>query len=98
MAKLWARRGDKPALADEHNRLQDYRHVFESDAGQRVLADICRRNYVVQSTFAVGSADVTAFQEGRRRAALEIIETINRDPEVIAKMIAEGETAELMYE
>lgn len=98
VARLWSRRGDKPALADEHQRLQDYRRVFGGDAGHRVLADICRRNHVAQSSFAPGAPDVSAFQEGRRRAALEIIETINRDPEVIARMIAEGETAALEAE
>ena len=98
MARIWRQRGDRPALADEKQRLEDYRHVFDGDAGKRVLADICRRNHVAQSSFAPGAPDVTAFQEGRRRAALEIIEAINRDPEVIARMIAEGETEELLYE
>ena len=85
--------------AEAASRLQqlrtDYRVVFGSDAGQRVLADLMERLGVSQTSFRPGQPDMTAYHEGRRRAALEIVEIITADPTAPVRMIAQGDTEEL---
>jgi DNA-binding GntR family transcriptional regulator len=78
----------RAALAD------DYHLVFASPVGQRVLADILRRAEVMQSSFAADPMQ-TAFNEGRRRIGLEIIEMCNADPAAQQRMAQQGMTEEL---
>jgi hypothetical protein len=74
--------------------IEDYQEVFRTQAGQRVLADILRRNRVIDDTFDPAPT-VAAYHEGRRRAALEIVELINDDPDAAWRLAATGETEEL---
>jgi hypothetical protein len=48
----------------------------------------------MQSSFS-GDALETAYREGRRRLGLEIVETINRDPDAVLAMVTSGETSAL---
>ena len=73
---------------------QDYRTVFASDAGQNVLADLLARNHAGQSTFNP-DALVMAFREGRRRAALELVEMIDRSPDAQHRLLLSGDTEEV---
>lgn len=87
--------------AEKQNRMreralliEDYQEVFRTPAGQRVLADILRRNRVIDDTFDPVPT-VAAYHEGRRRAALEIVELINDDPDAAWRLAATGETEEM---
>ena len=96
MPKLWQTRRERRDAGAARTRraelIADYRTVFSTPSGQRVLADICRRTGVMQSSFTGDGAEATAYREGRRRAALEIIETINSDPETLARVAMDGDT------
>jgi hypothetical protein len=70
----------------------DYRVTFQTPAGQAVLADLLARNFVGQATFVAGAPDVTAFNEGRRRAVLELVAMINRNPDAVPALLRTGET------
>lgn len=101
MPRLWRtwreQRGDTAeaaALRQKQLRL-DYRTVFASEAGGRVLADILARAGVMQSSYTIGDSHETAFREGRRRLGLELIEMINSDPEALTKLATTGETDEV---
>lgn len=100
--QLWRdrRRGESPeeqARRAQEDRLflaMDYRHVFASEPGQRVLADILRRAGVMQTSFdAVPS--IAAYNEGKRRIGLEIIEMLNADPADQERLIRTGATESL---
>lgn len=52
---------------------QDYKLVFDSDAGRRVLMDLCTRGFVYGSTFVPGDPHATSHNEGRRSLALRIL-------------------------
>lgn len=103
LTRLWRRRAERAKTAqeaalEEAQRLLDYRMTFGTDHGRRVLADILRRARVVQSSYAGADTHATAFAEGRRRVGLEIIETVNRDPEAVDRMMRTGQVEELFNE
>lgn len=101
MPRLWRtwreRRNDTAAdaaLRERQLRL-DYRRVFATEEGGRVLADILARAGVMQSSYTIGDSHETAFREGRRRLGLELVEMINSDPEALTKLATTGETEEV---
>ena len=99
MSRVWKtfaeRREKRDVAAEERQRRIDYRAVFGSDTGQRVLADIMQRCGVMQTSFRPGLPDETAYNQGRQRAALEIVQTINMDPNAALKMAQSGETEDI---
>lgn len=105
MPRIWQfwrerRREESPEaqqrrLAEERAALaSDYRHVFASPAGQNVLADILRRAEVMQDSFAADPL-VAAYNQGRRRIGLEIIDMCNADPAAQQRLALHGTTEEL---
>ena len=82
---------DRQALAA---LASDYGDLFRSPAGQRVLAHILQRNRVFDTTFDA-TPTVAAFQEGKRRAALEILEMVNADPTAWQRMVDQDDTGAL---
>lgn len=72
----------------------DYRQTFASPAGQRVLADILRRGSVMQTSFDPHAA-TAAYNEGKRRLALEVVEMLNADPGQLDRLALTGDTEEL---
>jgi hypothetical protein len=80
-----------PEVAQEQAALaQAYRQTFATEQGRAVLADLLRRAGLMQSSFS-GEPLETAYREGRRRLGLEIVETINRDPDAVLAMVTSGE-------
>lgn len=62
---------------DENAKRRDYRRVFLSDdAGRRVLLDLFHEGYLLRTTFAVNPIE-TAFFEGCRGVALQILKNID---------------------
>jgi hypothetical protein len=105
MARIWQlwrdrQRGESPEdqarrVAEERLFLAiDYRQVFGSQAGQRVLADILRRAGIMQTSFDAVPA-IAAYNEGKRRIGLEIIELLNADPADQERLARTGDTESL---
>lgn len=69
----------------DRNRLSDYRAVFGSEEGKRVLADLCYANYVVRSTMD-RDTNVMVFREGSRAAVLQIFDYLEMTPEHLPKI------------
>lgn len=99
MPRLWRMRSERQsreqAAKEAAALVQAYRAVFSTPAGKDVLADILTRGGMVASSFAAGDPHMTAFNEGKRRLALEIIERLNVDPNALLTMLRTGETAGL---
>lgn len=89
------RRQASGAVERREALIRDYRQVFMTDAGQRVLADILERGGVMQPSFRGDGAGATAFREGQRYGALQIIEMINADPDAARRLAMTGNTEEL---
>ena len=88
----------KAQAAREAQRRTDYQITFGTESGQRVLADIVLRCQVCQTVFKPGQPDLSAFDAGRQRVALEIIETVTSDPEAPMRMVLANNTEELFRE
>lgn len=61
---------------EQEQLFKDYRATFGSDHGKRVLADLFQRCHVYQPSFtssARGFPELTAFREGERNVALQIM-------------------------
>ena len=56
-----------------------YKEVFNSEAGQEVLHDIMRHNYVFNSTQASDPMEMV-FAEGRRAVVLAIMHNLQKSP------------------
>jgi hypothetical protein len=71
---------------DELERVQDYRLVFGSELGKKVLWDIARSAHFFQSTAVPGDAHASALREGERSTFLRILGIVERDPERIKEL------------
>lgn len=58
---------------------RSYKTCFESDAGKVVLDDLKRRCFFVSQTHVVDHPDMTAFNNGKRDALLEILYRVEKD-------------------
>ena len=66
-----------------------YRQVFETDPGQRVLADLARYCNVATTSFVAGDPYQTALNEGRRDAFNHIAEMIGLTPADFPQLVKE---------
>ena len=74
-------------------RRDDYVTVFNSDTGQRVLADLMSQFHMGRSSHASGDACETAFREGERHVVLHILHMISKrsDPDWMNDKLDQGE-------
>jgi hypothetical protein len=66
------------------NKIKDYRKVFGSESGRRVLHDLIATNYVMQPTITgkgIENPQLMAAREGQRIAVLNILAVLEMDPE-----------------
>ena len=100
MARLWRMRSEQPsrdqAAKEQAALVGAYRAVFGTIQGRDVLADILTRAGMVGSSFVPGDPHATAFNEGKRRLALEIIERLNVNPDRLLTMLRTGEAGDIL--
>lgn len=75
--------------ADKVRMHEKYVAVFSTPVGQDVLRHICKRGFVMSSTFVPGDIHTTALNEGSRRLALSILRFVAKDPKELAKFVEE---------
>jgi hypothetical protein len=80
LATVWKTKARVDAVAYEYHRLKDFSHV---------LADIAVRGNIWRTSHDPAKPDAlnTAFNEGRRALALEIIELAEMDPRRLREII-----------
>ncbi len=61
----------------------DYRTVFDSPQGRKVLADLCQRHFVFNSTHIPNDPYTSAFQDGRRSVVVDILRYVKIDLETL---------------
>tara|TARA_R100001086_G_scaffold240680_1_gene167032 strand:- start:12324 stop:12581 length:258 start_codon:yes stop_codon:yes gene_type:complete len=70
----------------------DYKEVFHTEAGRRVLADICKSAHIANSTYDQHvDPQMTFIREGERRTVLRILHTLKMKPSDIEKLLEEKE-------
>ena len=71
---------------------EDFKAVFSSEQGKRVLSHICRECGVLRPSFVPGEAlENTAFNEGMRNVALMILTALDESPERFLELSQEIE-------
>ena len=73
---------------DDRARIQDYRTVFGTEAGKRVLGDMASRHWYFRGTLHP-EALVMAHREGERNAILEILRYLELKPDDLAAFRAQ---------
>ena len=72
----------------EKRRRALYKEVFNSEAGQEVLHDIMRDNYVFNTTQSSDPLEMS-FNEGRRAVVLAIMHNLQKSPQELMEEQAE---------
>lgn len=70
--------------------VQDYKKVFSSAEGKRVLWDLMKHSGLMSTSFVPNDPHATSYNEGTRQTVLHIIQKLNTDIKTLEKMIKEG--------
>ncbi len=87
MAKKKLSKRAKASLAT----LSDYKTVFKSEEGRRVLWDLMKQASMISTSYVQGDPHSTSFNEGTRSVCLHILKKISTDVEKLEQRISEGE-------
>lgn len=68
------------------NTVVDYKEVFSTEAGQRVLNDLLDEGYMLRPSFS-DIRGVTEYNEGRRSLVLYILHKLETDPKKLLDLI-----------
>lgn len=68
--------------------IEDYKIVFESEHGKRVLYDLMQKHNVLKSTFSENPHEM-AYKEGQRKVILDILSTIKFDVKALENEMKE---------
>jgi len=74
----------------------DYKTVFDSEAGQRVLYDLMRNNYLLSTTYT-SNINEMALREGSRNSILRIMSILKIDVNKMNELIQKGLERENKY-
>lgn len=67
----------------------DYKNVFGSAQGKRVLEDLCRNHFIFSTSFVKGDSYESARREGERLVLLRILAHLKVDLPKLEKLIEE---------
>jgi len=84
------------AHAKRVDLIADYKKVFESPEGERVLFDLMKKGHFMHTSFQ-GDINDCVFREGERNIINYILTVMKQDPVAIKAMIANNEQQELDY-
>jgi hypothetical protein len=78
------------------DKVIDYRNVFSTSEGKRVLYDLMKVCHFMHSSFTGDSTEII-FREGERNVVNYILTMLKQDPELILEEIRLRENEELDY-
>lgn len=82
----------KGALKRRRSKVVDYRNVFNSSQGKRVLYDLMLNHNFLQTSFNKGDdANEMAFKEGGRHVVTRILTILKVDPKQLEQLIEEAD-------
>lgn len=70
--------------------LHDYKAVFGTPQGKRVLQDLMAKGGLLQSNYVPGDSHGTAYNEGARSLVLHIFEILRIDLKQLQSTLSEG--------
>lgn len=74
-------------------RASDYKRIFSTEAGQRVIQDLINQHQILRPTYDAKSSDTNLMliREGERAVILRILSILNVDPAKFLQRIKEIE-------
>jgi hypothetical protein len=72
-------------------KVEDYKLVFSTPQGRRVLKDLLDFCHYNKPTYVVGDSYATHYNEGLRRVALRLTSFLNLDLQELNQLISEDE-------
>jgi len=70
-------------------RVKDYKQIFSTRAGKRVLADLIEVHYVLKPLFHPTNQHLSSLREGERNTVLRILSLLKMDPIKMREYIEE---------
>jgi hypothetical protein len=74
--------------------VQQYKDLFESPSGKKVLHDLIKQTGMLDTSHANGDSHATAFNEGARGVCLYILKRLNTSESDLFELIKKGKTYE----
>jgi len=74
--------------------LMDYQRTFSSPIGKKVLWDLIKSNHVLSSSMVAGEPYVTAHNDGRRCAIMDILVKLKTKPKDLEAMLEQQENSD----
>ncbi len=63
--------------------IRAYQDVFTTVKGKRILQDLMKNHFMLDSTFDPDSPNVTSFREGERNVVIRILSMLNINPNLL---------------
>ena len=83
-------RKTKDIVKRQRSSIVDYKAVFESPVGQKVLWDLMKFTGFLSPSHTIGDPYSTAFNDGQKNTILHIMKKLKFDQEKLQKQIDEG--------
>lgn len=82
-------RAREKVFREELASVTDFKNVFETKQGSRVLSKLMRDNFMLDTTFAATPHEM-AMREGARNVILQILSKLETHPEQLRELIKES--------
>lgn len=77
-------------MGDSGDKIIDYKRVFNTEAGRRVLYDMMDRHFFLRPSFHNSDVNELVYAEGQRGVVLRILTLLEMSPEDVREEIAKG--------
>ena len=82
----------------QKEKVTDYRSVFRTEEGQRVLYDLMKQGHVIKPTYVIENQQESNLNEGKRELVLYILHVLETDPVKLINSIKQGKINDSRYE
>ncbi len=90
-------KAQEKSLKKRASLVQEYKTVFSTYAGRRVLYDLMNKHHMLTPSIYEPNMNITFVHEGERNVVLGILKIINENPQKLAKRIEEANQGEYDY-
>lgn len=88
----------KTKKVDKQRQLMiDYKHVFGSEVGERVLRDMMRNHFMTRPSHVRSDPYETSYNEGQRAVMLRLMTYMNYDIKKFDELVKQGERDHGIY-
>ena len=82
----------RKAQEKQYATVLEYKRVFGSPDGQKVLHDLMDRFHLLRATHFRGDSHESAFRDGERHVVITIMQILKQNPEKLMELLKQGES------